>query len=379
MSSKQLMRTSPRSGSSAPAPGGHGKPGWRDVVLVGVLAAAAICEAAIRPDLTWPVATAAVTVALVAGLPWRRSHPLIVVVVTTVIAGGFTLVQTAAGVAPNGLVTMFGLLMVPYALFRWGSRRCRVTGGVVLAAGVLLSVVLGGEGIPGAVAGVAFVGGACLIGAFRRERVAARVREMDIVRSREREALARDLHDTVAHHVSAIAIRAQVAGAVVHDAAQVSESLGVIEREAQAVLTEMRSLVRALRTTAHYDPSAGLAELTGLAAAGPPPVSVRMDAPEDMPDIVATTLFRIAQEAVTNARRHARAATAIEVVVTADADAVHIVVHDDGAPTRTMSSDGQGLRGMSERAALLGGSLEAGPDPAGGWTLRSTLPVRGQA
>ncbi len=368
------MSTTAHAPSGAPVrpPG----PGRRDVVLVGALAVAASLEAAVRPDLAWPVATALATLALVATLPWRRSRPMAVVMLTTVVSAVFTVAQAAAGDVPNGLVTMVAVLMVPYALFRWGSGRSRSIGGAVLVAGVLLSVVLGGEGVAGAVAGVAFVGGACLVGALRRERVAVRVRELDVVRSREREALARDLHDTVAHHVSVIAIRAQVAGTVAHDPAQVSDALHAIEREAQAVLSEMRSLVRALRTPADYVPSAGLPELTGLASAGPPPVTVRVDVPGNVPDIVATTLFRIGQEGVTNARRHAHAATAIELTVTADADAVHIVVRDDGTPARTTSSDGQGLRGMSERAALLGGTVEAGPDPAGGWTLRSTLPTR---
>lgn len=348
-------------------------------MLVIALSVAAVLEGVLRTDLTWPLATTLLTVALLSWLPWRRSHPLPAVTTTTLLTTGFSLAQVVAGVAPNALATMFALLAIPYALFRWGSGRDRVLGGAVLAAGLVLSIVLGEEGFAGAVAGVAFVGGACLTAALRRERMESRTRQLEAVRAAEREALARDLHDTVAHHVSVIVIRAQAAAASPQDTSRVAQSLGVIETEAQAVLNDMRSLVRTLRAPADYAPAAGLAELARLAGPGPPRVAVRVEVPGDVPDVVGSTLFRIAQEGMTNARRHARAATAIDVTVTGDSDAVYIVVRDDGAPTRPTSSRGHGLMGMSERAALLGGSVTAGPDPAGGWTMRASLPLRGVA
>lgn len=349
-------------------------------MLVVALVGAAVLEGTLRRDLAWPVASTLVAVALVATLPWRRSRPLLVVALTTLVGAGFQVAQAAAGTGPDGLATMLAVLLAPYALFRWGSGRDRLLGGAVLAGSLVLSVTLGGEGLLGAVAGVALVGGACLVGAFRRERVAARASQLDAVRAAERESLARDLHDTVAHHVSAIAIRAQVAATDPDDASRVSESLDVIEREAQAVLTDMRSLVRQLRTPAGLEPSPGLAELASLADPGPPTVTVRLDDAASPPDIVASSLFRIAQEAVTNAMRHARGATAIDVTLTADADTVELVVHDDGAGARTPPGtghgQGHGLQGISERAALLGGEVVAGPDPDGGWTVRARLPQR---
>nr|WP_277605217.1 histidine kinase [Glycomyces sp. L485] len=368
-----------RSVWSRPAAAGADGPKPRDAVLVIALAATTVLESTVRSDLSWPFATTVLTLALLAGLPWRRSRPLIVVAATTLTTSGFEIAQAAAGVEPNALVTMFALLAVPYAVFRWGSGRARIAGGAVLAAGLALSIALGGDGLPGAVAGVAIVGVTCLIGALRRERVESRVREFEAVRASEREALARDLHDTVAHHASAIVIRAQAAAADPRDTARVAESLGVIESEAQTVLADMRALVGTLRASADYAPSAGLAELAGLADPGPPSVTVRVDAPDSPSAVVASSLFRIAQEGVTNARRHARAAKAIDVAVTVGPEVARIVVHDDGAPARPASGEGHGLRGMSERAALLGGDVAAGPDSAGGWTLRATIPVRGAA
>lgn len=355
-----------------PRAAGADGPRPRDLVLIAAVAAVCVFEGAVRPDLEWRAATVLVTIAILAVLPWRRTRPLAAASALTAATSAFALAHTLAGLEPNALVATFVFLTVPYALFRWGSGKDRIIGGTVTAAGLFVSSALGSDPLADLAAGVAFMGGACLIGALRRERLESRARRLESVRLREREALARDLHDTVAHHVSAIVIRAQVAGA---DPAQVAESLMVIEREAQAVLGEMRSLVRTLRAPADFAPTAGLPELARLADPGPPRVAVRIEAPQELPVVVASTLFRIAQEGVTNARRHAPDASTVDIVVTAEPDAARIVVRDDGAPTRPTANGGHGLQGMAERAALLGGEMTAGPDPSGGWTLRASLPL----
>lgn len=355
-----------------PRAAGADGPRPRDLVLIAAVAAVCAFEGAVRPDLEWRAATVLVTIAILAVLPWRRTRPLATAIALTAATSAFALAHTLAGLEPNALVATFVFLTVPYALFRWGSGKDRIIGGTVTAVGLIVSSTLGSDPIADLAAGVAFMGGACLIGALRRERLESRARLLESVRLREREALARDLHDTVAHHVSAIVIRAQVAGA---DPAQVADSLTVIEREAQAVLGEMRSLVRTLRAPADFAPTAGLPELARLADPGPPRVAVRIEAPQELPIVVASTLFRIAQEGVTNARRHARDASTVDVEVSADPDAARIVVRDDGAPTRPSANGGHGLQGMAERAALLGGEMTAGPDPSGGWTLRAALPL----
>jgi signal transduction histidine kinase len=88
----------------------------------------------------------------------------------------------------------------------------------------------------------------------------------------------------------------------------------------------------------------------------------------------ATALFRLAQESVTNARRHARGATRVDVSVDPTESGVRLRVHDDGTPAPYPHA-GYGLAGMVERATLLGGACTAGPDPAGGWTVDATLPT----
>ncbi|WP_205325474.1 histidine kinase [Glycomyces sp. YM15] len=366
-----LRRTMGGAWSRPRAAGGDG-PRTRDALLATAIAAMCVLEGALRPDLEWRAVTVVVTIAILPVLLWRRTRPLMSAVVLTGTTTAFASAHALAGIEPNALIATFVFLTVPYALFRWGSGRDRLIGGAVIAVGLVCSSSLGSDPVADIAAGVAFMGGACLIGALRRERLEARARLLDSVRAREREALARDLHDTVAHHVSAIVIRAQVASA---DVERVAESLDVIEREAQAVLGEMRSLVRTLRAPADYAPTAGLPELARLADPGPPAVTVQIAVPEELPVVLASTLFRIAQEGVTNARRHARDASRIDVAVTVAKDAARIVVSDDGAPVRPAANGGHGLQGMAERAALLGGDVSAGPDPCGGWTLRAALPL----
>ncbi|MDP3950712.1 sensor histidine kinase [Microbacterium sp.] len=352
-------------------------PRRRDVVLTIVLIALTVAEGALRRDLPWPWVTVGVTVVLLAGLPWRRRHPLILVLAMGFVTMGFAIIQAVAGVAQAGLGVMFALLLVPYALFRWGTLVDRVIGSVVLGTGVLTSAALVSgpfaDRIIGAIAGILFVGTACLFGALYRERASSRERQIAIARAQEREALARDLHDTVAHHVSAIAIRAQVASADGADGQQVAASLAVIEKEASAALSEMRSLVRTLREPAEYSPARGLADIAAIATDGPPLVTVRVDVASGLSDLVAMTLYRVTQEAVTNARRHAVGVRRIDVDLRTENGDVVLTVTDDGAPAAS-AGDGYGLRGMAERLAMLGGELEAGPNGAGGWSLRARVP-----
>ena len=206
-------------------------------------------------------------------------------------------------------------------------------------------------------------------------------RGLDQVKLFEREQLARELHDTVAHHVSAIAIRAQ-AGRVVaaSDPAAALDALAVIEEEASRTLAEMRAMVGALRQGEEPDlaPQRGVADIERLATGGAGPrVDVELSGDLDgLRPSVDATLYRLAQESITNARRHARHATRIEVTVHGDEDCVRLTVGDDGdaGAFDPRSSSGFGLLGMAERAKLLGGTLEAGPSRNRGWTVQAVLP-----
>jgi len=153
-----------------------------------------------------------------------------------------------------------------------------------------------------------------------------------------------------------------------------------------AALTQMRQMLQVLRRDepAQLAPTpqiADLADLAGAARTGPPvEVEITGDVARVSPSVGAP-VFRLAQEPVTNARRHARHATRIEVRVEADESVVHLRVREDGEapPARPVTTPGYGLIGMVERAYLLGGSCQAGPDPVRGWTVTAVLPRTGSA
>ena len=232
------------------------------------------------------------------------------------------------------------------------------------------------------IGGIAVVVTTGTLGVAFRWRAGARARELDRVKLLEREQLARDLHDTVAHHVSAIAIQAQAGTAVASvDPDAAAEVLRVIEGEASRTLDEMRSMVRVLRRddAAERAPSPGIADLRRLAQPGPggPVVDVQLTGDVDeVPPTVAAAVYRLAQEGVTNARRHARNATRVDVRVHADAAGIRLDVRDDGDPAAS-AAPGYGITGMIERATLLGGTCEAGAAPAGGWAVTAVLPRAG--
>jgi signal transduction histidine kinase len=221
-----------------------------------------------------------------------------------------------------------------------------------------------------------------VIGASVRFWSTSRRRELERMRSREREELARELHDTVAHHVSAIVIQAQaglvLAGA---DPATAVETLEGVEEEGARTLEAMRVMVMALRdgeTRAELTPPAGVADLERLARspAGSLPIDLELHGALDgLPPALDAAVYRIVQESVTNAIRHAMRATTVVIRVTGEPDRVRVTVRDDGVlPGHGHSRKGYGLTGLHERATLLGGILRAGPCPDRGWLVEAELP-----
>lgn len=355
--------------------------GRRDLALLVVVLAIATVEVILRPDLEPTSPSVIVAFVVLPSLLGRRAQPLLMVASSF---GVLTLVGLtgAPGVRTPAPDTTAFVLMLPYALLRWGSGR-EVLLGVLVLVGVI-GVDQWWTGAPPGelLGGLAVVSASTAFGASARFRERARRQELAHVRVGERERLARDLHDTVAHHVSAIAIQAQagLAGAP-HRPAAATEALAVIAAEASRTLAELRAMVHVLREEEAGEspplvPTAGVADLQGLARAeGPGPtidVELRGDLDALLP-AVSSALFRVGQESITNARRHARRATRVSLRVEATASAVTLVTEDDGEPAERRPP-GLGLRGMQERAALLGGRCLAGPGPERGWRVELTLP-----
>ena len=354
---------------------------WRDWALVAVVLVLCVLEGLRRDDLAAPWVHVAVTMAVVPTLLWRRRRPLAMLLV----AIGADLVLGVVGAISGATATLDAaafILVLVYALGRWGSGREVVVGVAILLLRIALSVGLGVLSVAEAAGGVAVVAAAVATGVAVRTSVGARAREVDRGRVLERERLSRDLHDTVAHHVSAIAVRAQAGiAAAPHDDTAAVEALRVVEEEARRALAEMRTVVRVLRhgEAVTLSPGPSVRDVEQLARAGPggPDVEVSLEGPVDtVAEPLGTVVYRLAQESVTNALRHARHATRVRVRVAVDPTSVHLRVSDDGARQRgtAVPVDGFGLAGMKERADLLGGRFEAGPDPGGGWTVSAVLP-----
>jgi signal transduction histidine kinase len=347
-------------------------------VLLTVLVPVALLEGFLRPELDWRAVQTAVAIGLVPTLLWRRTRPLLMVVIAFGVCGVVPLVIGAE----LDMNTLVYLILLPYSAFRWGRGRDAVISAVIMFTKVSSSAALGYIGLGDLIAGLAIISAACASGAALRYRDRERTRELDQVKQIERERLARDLHDTVAHHVSAMAIRAQAGLATAAARPEAAtDALRVIEEEATRALAEMRTMVRVLRLDqpAELAPSPRIADLelfAGPSGTGPT-VDVEISGDlDDVPPSVAAATYRLAQESITNARRHARHATRIKVRVAADDNAVHLCVSDDGevSPVRPAALPGYGLMGMIERVSLLGGTCEAGPGSERGWTVSAVLP-----
>jgi len=317
----------------------------------------------------------------------RRHLPAAAAIVTTamflLVAGNVT--ATASGVAAQ-------LLVLYLAAARYGRRVWLPLGlpflllalspanGNAALSGVLLLVL--------AVAALALGDARRLRGQAIAERDASRqvlaAAQRDQAAMEERARIARELHDVVAHHVSVIAVQAETArlttAGMPEEGRQRLEAIGATARDA---LTGMRRLLGVLRADAgghaEHAPQPGLARLDELVdAAGTHVRLILQGQVVPLPPGVDLTAYRILQEALTNARRHAPGA-AVDVELRYASDALHLRVRDNGPGAAGDDPGGHGLLGMRERAATVGGTLRAGPAAGGGFLVEADLPIGGPA
>jgi signal transduction histidine kinase len=200
--------------------------------------------------------------------------------------------------------------------------------------------------------------------------------------SEERARIARELHDVVGHSVSVMTVQASAVRRLLKpEQEREREALLIVEQTGREAMAEMRRMVGVLRrpeeapalapqpSLDHLDKLVEHARESGL----PVKLTVEGDAVQ-LPAGVDLTAYRLVQEGLTNALKHARAKNA-EVVVRYSNGFVELSVTDDGTGDGGGDSGGHGLVGMRERISVYGGDLEAGPRPEGGYRLRATLPV----
>jgi signal transduction histidine kinase len=377
-----------------------------DWLLTAVVTLAALGQRFGMPEDGTPVRSTALGVlfAVAGSVPvaWRRRFPLAVLAVTELVvlvelALGFDRVGEARGVGPGVVVALYTVATsCSWPVSAWAAAVV-----VGLNTAVLLALQLFADGAQGLdpVPALLLLGGSWLVGdnvrtrraytAELEERAARleREREEQAVRAvaEERARISRELHDMIAHHVSVIAVQAGAAGEeATTDPAR--EALEVIQQTSRQVLAELRSMLDMLASDEAgpgLAPQPGLGEVDQLVdqsrTAGLPVELVIAGERRELPAIVDLAAYRIVQEALTNTRTHAGPAHArVELRYTDDALALEVT--DDGraaAGRLGNGGGGRGLIGMRERVALVGGKLEVGPRPGGGFRVAAVLPLDG--
>ena len=308
-----------------------------------------------------------------------------------------TLVVAAAALALIALDAWLLPLQLGVALYTLTSLRDtwhdRAIGAVVICAVAVAALAAGGLEFGAAAARVVFLIAAAALGdsigsrrAYVRaiEEKADRLeREQDNERRRataeEQARIARELHDVIAHALSVIAVQAGAADdAFDRDPARAREPIRAVATAARAALADLRHVLGNLKEPAEYQPQAGLEQLDALierVRATGLPVSLEIEgAPRPVPAAVGLSAYRIVQEALTNSLKHA-AAEHIRVRLRYDR-MLELEVRDDGRGCDGSSpAHGNGITGMRERVALLGGTLAAGTLAGGGFRVVATLPI----
>ncbi|MDR7188287.1 signal transduction histidine kinase [Microbacterium sp. BE35] len=338
----------------------------------------------------WSLATALPACALV---PFRARAPLPLLVLALVL---FAVDLMTVG----GVVTLVVVLDLLYAATRAasGAGRRRILLGIVIAvAGIGIVALAAADDVRvavvvalqlGALAGMDYwyatsVAQAHELVALHRERAedAERLaaRDRDAAMRREREQMARELHDLVAGHVAAIAIRAEAALSTDPAAGSDRAALVAVRDSSLEAHQALRSMIAVLRTgdAAVVSPHRGaIAALVDDARRHGLTVTLADALPGDIPSPVALAVARIVQESLANCLRHAAGAAVAVVLDSHDGD-VRVRVDSQGgrsAPALPMPGTGWGLELLKERARALGGTVEAGPSDAG-WSVRATIPA----
>lgn len=356
-------------------------------VLAAVLAADAAVTAARHDNWAFELAVGVIVCALALfrdrGRVTATSAGLAVCLVADVVADVFHLPSQP------GAAATIGLLVLGAAAVRVVAPRTVV---FMAFAGVVVMVggrfALRGEYVaPFASLGVLVWGGALAVGVWLRFLDARRRLTIDTARRDERLDLARELHDVVAHHVAGIVVQAQAARIVATKRPETLEdTLAGIESAGNDALAAMRRVVGLLRDPDDSPRRAAgpeqLASLLDRFAGYGPQLHLRLPQTDERtwPPEVATTVYRIVQEALTNVVLHASTATNVTVAVDSGPTGITVEITDDGHAGSPVSppfaiGGGNGLLGMRERVQALGGELHVGPGSDGGWVVRARLPL----
>jgi signal transduction histidine kinase len=329
-------------------------------------------------------------------LLWRRSNPLVTIVGVWVPVAVHAQLTGDGG---EGLYLVWPCWVSLYALAAYGTRRQLLTGSVIALSCLVVHDVndpISWRTVEGGSSAAwwdlllfvaPLIGG--VVAGSRRTRTLATEKALVEAQARaavaeERARIARELHDVVTHHVNLVVLQAMAAsGMLDRDPEKVREPLAVIERSGREALAEMRRLLGVLREDDADRPLApqpgvdDVSELVGTARSAGLSVGLAVSGePQPLPTGLGLTVYRIVQEALTNAARHAAGAR-VGVSLRYEPEAVEVAGVDDGGRDieHAPAGGGRGLLGMRERVAVFAGTLETGPSPEGGFAVHARLPL----
>ena len=353
------------------------------LVLVTVFATGPDDSVVVRSPADVPAAILLLFVVGSGALAWRRRAPVVVLAVVLA-AWGLTLGSGFSDLGGHALVAL-------YATARYsGHDRAGLVGGEAALVVLVLDGVTGpapwSEVAVGAVVffAVWYAGTRLRLRSQRSARLLQeKAEEAQRIVAEERARIARELHDVVAHRVSLMTVQAGAAKTVAAaDPEAAIRAMAAVETAGRQALDELRHLLGVLRPAAAEDamaPQPGLGDLPQLIAqtraAGLDVTLSRDGVPEGLPARVELSAYRMVQESLTNVLKHAGPGARAVVALTIDHDRLVVEVTDAGIGTTSLPGTGHGLIGMRERALLLGGDLDVGPLPAGGFRVRARLPL----
>jgi signal transduction histidine kinase len=355
-----------------------------DALLAAVLLAVSTLWLALSPF--GGVKPALVQTTLIVPLVWRRSHPTVVFMALSAVALG----QWLAGYRLLGDVAV---LVALYTVAVHETRRRALTATVILEVGAALAAT---RWIPAGTAPRSFIflsatvvaalcaGWTVRSGSEYMEWLAERAERLEIERDQqkaigaavERNRIAREVHDIVAHSLSVVITLADAASVVnATDPDRATEAMRHTSEVGRQALSDMRTVINVLRTEDHgalLGPQPTIAQLDDLfARVRATGLEVKVEtkgSPVGLGAATELTVYRILQEALTNTIKHAAATTAF-VVLRYGHPQIELSVTDNGSGKPVADHDGHGIEGMIERASLHGGTLEAGPGADGGWSV----------
>ena len=353
---------------------------WRDWLLMLALVVAGLLEGILRSDLGWRPVVVGVAVVAPLVIPRARAYPLAAAIIVFGSYGLMHVEMFITGVE-SVLVNPAALLVLTHILVRWAPGRHIAIGlGVAAVCWIIAWSIPSDSLLVMALKGIVISLPVITGGVTRHLAELRHARSLES-RFNERHQIARELHDTIAHKMTAIAIQAQAGRALAESNPEaVLGTLATIEDTASSSLQDMRQIIGVLRDSdSPIESRHTVTDIERIAntSAGETPVRVRIKGDlDDLGASVEAGLFRVAQESITNARRYAHHASRISVHINGSDDAVHLTVTDDGDPVRPGArvGSGYGIIGMTERVSLLGGQLNAGRGQDGRWVVDALIP-----